>query len=404
MKKYIVFVCAVVILFSYNASDVEARLTAQCFVSPSTNVVPGEEVRWKVEPQGGEAVYRFEWSGSEGLQGSENEASIIYRTPGLKRASVLVLSGTEQYRTECSQVPVSYTPLRGACYVQTKLSQSAVISTYTADIMGGSGAYTYAWSGTDGLTGSSQKVSHSYTTPGFKVATVIVSSESENLKLTCNTEVPEVHRLPSKEVLFGCQADTDSFASDEPFRWESIYSAPSTNRGSREVREDTSFRWIGTEDVRESGEDISLEYERSGYKSVEHRVYDEHTGLRAEHVCQAYIVNSRNISDREESRRTIDRDRDYENGVIRSGVHFNTSFNSCLIAGVAQGTEWESKEVDIRAFRDTYMSSNKIGQFIEAIYDTVSPGYALLLEQSDLLRMHTRTFLTPIVSLIKPLI
>ncbi len=51
---------------------------------------------------------------------------------------------------------------------------------------GGTGSYTYAWSGTDSLSGSTRTVSKTYSTTGTKNATVIVTSGAESATKNCS--------------------------------------------------------------------------------------------------------------------------------------------------------------------------------------------------------------------------
>lgn len=51
---------------------------------------------------------------------------------------------------------------------------------------GGTGSYTYAWSGTDSLSGSTRTVSKTYSTTGTKNASVIVTSGAESATKNCS--------------------------------------------------------------------------------------------------------------------------------------------------------------------------------------------------------------------------
>jgi hypothetical protein len=61
--------------------------------------------------------------------------------------------------------------------------------TWTASTTGGTGSYTYSWSGTDGLTGTSRTASKNYSTVGYKNAQVTVTSGARTLGASCFTAV-----------------------------------------------------------------------------------------------------------------------------------------------------------------------------------------------------------------------
>jgi hypothetical protein len=61
--------------------------------------------------------------------------------------------------------------------------------TYTVTPTGGNGTYTYAWSGTDGLTGNASTATKSYSTTGTKNAQVVVTSGGQSVTADCQTVI-----------------------------------------------------------------------------------------------------------------------------------------------------------------------------------------------------------------------
>ncbi|HVB20168.1 MAG TPA: hypothetical protein VNF51_02730 [Candidatus Paceibacterota bacterium] len=63
--------------------------------------------------------------------------------------------------------------------------------TWSATASGGSGSYTYSWTGTDGLSGTSSSVSKAYTTSGLKYATTTVTDTVSGLStsVSCTNDV-----------------------------------------------------------------------------------------------------------------------------------------------------------------------------------------------------------------------
>ncbi len=57
--------------------------------------------------------------------------------------------------------------------------------TWSASASGGTGSYGYSWSGTDGLSGSSQTIQKSYSTAGTKTGSVQVTSGGQSNSASC---------------------------------------------------------------------------------------------------------------------------------------------------------------------------------------------------------------------------
>lgn len=73
----------------------------------------------------------------------------------------------------CTSAPAS--PLTG----------NTVTWSMSAAPAGGTGAYTYAWTGTDGLTGAGSTASIVYSTAGSKAASVTVTSGAQSMTIAC---------------------------------------------------------------------------------------------------------------------------------------------------------------------------------------------------------------------------
>jgi hypothetical protein len=80
-----------------------------------------------------------------------------------------------------------YTPLSVSCRVNTTFSPAGSYVTWTAYPVGGYSnyGYTYRWSGTDNLYGTSNSISTYYTNPGVKYAYVTVYSNGQSATAYC---------------------------------------------------------------------------------------------------------------------------------------------------------------------------------------------------------------------------
>ena len=80
-------------------------------------------------------------------------------------------------------------PVSGSCSVSPASGQSIspqTLFTWSAYPTGGDGNYTYAWSGTDGLTGSNSSASMTYSTSGTKTGSVQITSAGQTATISCS--------------------------------------------------------------------------------------------------------------------------------------------------------------------------------------------------------------------------
>lgn len=91
------------------------------------------------------------------------------------------------YRTQTQQVIPT---LDASCYVNPTSASIGQTIYWNVSAFGGNGNYTYTWSGTDGLSGNSNTISRSYSTPGAKSASVTVtSSDGQTVTRACGNAV-----------------------------------------------------------------------------------------------------------------------------------------------------------------------------------------------------------------------
>jgi hypothetical protein len=167
-----------------------------CEVSVSEANI-GQTVTFTGYGQGGTNYYAYSWAGDEGLTGGTKSVSKTYSTAGTKSATVRITSNGQSVYKTCSVVikaPVVVVPdFNLYCIAnptQASLNQNV---TYTAYPSGGSGSYSYSWTGTDNLYGNTSSIYKSYQTPGTKSATVTVYSGNQTRTATCNTNIQQAH-------------------------------------------------------------------------------------------------------------------------------------------------------------------------------------------------------------------
>lgn len=117
------------------------------------------------------------------MKKTPNNKALKYSVYGALFALTLSLFGTA--------APVlADTPLYATC-VATPYNATVGdnVNWQVQNISGGSGAYFYAWNGTDNLFGSTNTAYKTYTYPGIKTASVTLTSGSQTFTATCSTNV-----------------------------------------------------------------------------------------------------------------------------------------------------------------------------------------------------------------------
>ena len=245
-------------------------LTATCYASPLSTYV-GNTVIWSSSVSGGNGSYNITWNGDEGLSGYGSSISKVYSYAGMKNASMTVVSGGQSVSVNCSEsvnvtapsysysYPSSYpstynnyypsnnynnynngyAALAASCSANTNYTTVGSPVTWTAAISGGSGYYTYTWSGTDGLYGSNQTTTFTYGTPGSKTAYVTVYSNGQSTTAYCanpvnitaavyygtnyntgyNTTGYVVNSNTANTLDIGCYADPATVSINQPVTW-----------------------------------------------------------------------------------------------------------------------------------------------------------------------------------------
>ncbi len=140
--------------------------------------------------------------------------------------------------------------------------------TWIASATGGAGAYTYIWSGTDGLAGASSAAQKAYLTPGDKFGTVTVSSGAQTVSAGCTRGVTIVPfggtsasalSLAAPRLGASCYAAQEKIAPGESATWFAVVSGAS---GAAT----TTYLWDGSDGLTGAGPVAFKTYTAQGRK------------------------------------------------------------------------------------------------------------------------------------------
>lgn len=200
----------------------------------------------------------------------------------------------------------TYPALTASCYANATSVYTGNSVTWSVNASGGTGSYSYSWSGTDGLYGSGSIIYKNYYNTGLKTASVIVYSGNQTVNVSCgnsvnvynnnyySTNYPIYYQQPvvvqttptyvvssplnntvaSNNLDIGCYADPTSVTANQPITWTAEVTggtAPYT------------YSWTGSDGLTGSQSSATKYYSTTGNKSaiVSITSADGKTGTRA---------------------------------------------------------------------------------------------------------------------------
>ena len=311
----------------YPTYPVLAPLTASCYAN-STSINTNQSVTWQATASGGNGVYTYTWGGSENLVGYNSVVYKTYAYSGAKTASVTIQSGSQSITISCNNTVEAYTTSYGnynynnyyntantysgyGTYYNTPLNVSCTASTafapvgtnviWTANVSGGDGYYTYSWSGSDGLYGSTQTMDVAYNSAGVKSAMVTVTADGQTISQECsntitvgqpnsygynygyNTVVPSAPIAPSNttnSLAVACYPEASDVTVGTPVTW-----SVEVTGGSGQY----TYAWSGTDGLAGSQQFVATAYNTPGKKSAV-VIVSSSDGLIASKACGTTVT------------------------------------------------------------------------------------------------------------------
>jgi len=161
------------------------------------SAVVNTQVGWSAVGTGGNGIYTYSWSGTDGLSGNANSVLQTYGTEGTKTASITVTSNGQTVTSNCGSMYVyanqnynnNYGTLSGSCSANISNPRVGDNINWTAYAVGGNGVYTYSWNDSDGYNAIGQYLSRFYTTIGQKNMTLTITSNGQSITRNCSVYV-----------------------------------------------------------------------------------------------------------------------------------------------------------------------------------------------------------------------
>lgn len=267
-----------------------------CYPDDSS-VEEDDRVTWSADVYGGTGSYSYDWSGSEGLDGSGNDITIRYDNDGNKTATVRVTSGTQTVTRSCGTVYVYeednydyddddddyYGQLSVSCYPDRYIADVGERMTWQANASGGNGSYTYSWSGTEGLNARGRYVSVAYDYAGRKSATVRVTSRGRTVTRSCAQSVTVggdyQYNGNTSALSVSCSASPTVGTPNTAVTWTAY---PTGGNGAY------TYIWSGSDGFSGSQKSVATAYKTNGNKTAMVTVYS--AGKSATRSCGTNVL------------------------------------------------------------------------------------------------------------------
>lgn len=270
-------------------------LYVTCYPDDSS-VEVDDRVTWSADVYGGTGSYSYDWSGSESLDGNDNEVTIRYDREGNKSATVRVTSGSQTISRSCGTVYVyeddyydyndnyNYDDrLYVSCYPDRYNANVGEYITWRASVSGGNGSYSYTWSGTEGLSARGRDISVAYDYAGRKSASVRVSSRGRTVTRSCSNDVAvgDTYQYNGNTTYLDvtCSANPSVGIPNTAITWTAY---PTGGNGAY------TYVWSGSDGFSGSQKSVATAYKTNGSKSAVVTVYS--AGKSASKACSTNVL------------------------------------------------------------------------------------------------------------------
>jgi hypothetical protein len=166
--------------------------------------------------------------------------------------------------------PRHYDNIQVSCYPMPLTADVGDRVTWYASAYGGNGSYHYTWTGTNGLSGNGDSVDKRYNSPGYKNASVRVTSGTQTVSRNCDAsayirddgrdhdyDYDYDHDYDNdRDFSVSCSANTTRTAVGNTVRWTAYVSGGNGY----------NYTWDGTDNLHGSSQSIYVTYDRTGQK------------------------------------------------------------------------------------------------------------------------------------------
>jgi SprB repeat len=188
--------------------------------------------------------------------------------------------------------PVTYpviSPLEVSCYPEPSSTYVGNSVLWASSVSGGTGSYSYSWSGSNGFLGNSSTVSTVYYSPGTYNAYLTVTSGGQTQSVSCSSGVvvnASSYYVSSPTYVYTTPTYVSTpssypYATYSPLQASCVANVSSSAVGSSVVWTATAsggtgiydYSWSGTDGISGYSQSISVNYSIPGQKTAAVTVY-----------------------------------------------------------------------------------------------------------------------------------
>lgn len=182
--------------------------------------------------------------------------------------------------------PRHYDNIQVSCYPMPLTADVGDRVNWYASAYGGNGSYHYTWTGTNGLSGNGNSVDKRYNSPGYKNASVRVTSGTQTVSRNCDGSAyirddGRDHNDDNdydRDFSVSCSANTSRTTIGNSVRWTARVSGGNSY----------NYTWDGTDNLRGSSQSIYITYDRTGQKYASVKVHSN--GRTITRSCSNSVV------------------------------------------------------------------------------------------------------------------
>ncbi len=150
---------------------------------------------------------------------------------------------------------------------------------WVVNVNGGSGSYTYSWSGTDGLSDTSgRSVYKTYTTTGTKSATVVVTDQVTGNTISFNASITVNSTNGYSSI--SCTSSPTTAVTGQPVTW-TVTPLPANSN--------YTYHWVGTDGLSGTTSSVQKVYSTVGTKHAEVSVLLNGSPIGSSPACVANL-------------------------------------------------------------------------------------------------------------------
>jgi hypothetical protein len=256
-----------------------------CAVSNSNPSI-GQTVTWSANATGGNGNYSYSWTGDENLSSNSQSVDKSYSFSGTKTATVVISSNGQSVTRQCTTVvrQQNNPSFTGSCYANPTSAGTGATVNWYANASGGTGNYSYSWSGDDNLSGNSSNISHIYWSTGDKYAQVTISDGNQTITPNCRVNIYSGggYNPPPSNFSATCSANPSSIYVGQSVTW----SANAYNGNGY-----YTYAWTGTDGLQTgSYQSIQKTYTTPGQKQATVTVYSN--GQTVTQTCTINVASN----------------------------------------------------------------------------------------------------------------